>query len=174
VGGRGAVAIFFFITGFVNSLSTVKNTRADNFAAGFKNLSRASFTRLGQLVFPTSIAIFITWLLCGLGAFSLAERADSDWIASVSHLPTDGFLESLPRLCGNLILFWHTGRNDYDDTHWTLPHFLVASFRIYVVVLALALVARRYWYCITILLYLYAWLLSDSKFGFYLTSMIDT
>jgi hypothetical protein len=163
VGGRAAVAMFFFITGFVNSINSLKHARADNTTASLKSLSRSAFTRSGRLVFPTTAAIFVAWLFCQLGAFNFTARADADWISGGWHAP-DGFRLGFRKLVRTAIVFWNTGSNEYDGTHWTLRFFLSGSFQVYLALLALTFVKRRFWYLITVSLYLYNWLIGDCKF----------
>ncbi|EZF34841.1 hypothetical protein TMEN_3813 [Trichophyton mentagrophytes] len=165
VGGRGSVAIFFIITGFVNSINPVKNARADNTYVGLTNLARSTFTRSGRLMVPTAIATVIAWALCQMGAFSMAQRADASWIRATSPAPSATFGEAVTNLIWNLVYFWHTGASVYDGTHWTLKFFLSASFRTYLTLLALTLVKRRYWYAVTGLLWAYAWLVNDHLVG---------
>ncbi|EEQ32404.1 hypothetical protein McanMca71_007428 [Microsporum canis] len=165
VGGRGSVAIFFIITGFVNSINPVKNARADNTYVGLTNLARSTFTRSGRLMVPTAIATTIAWALCHMGAFSISQRADASWIRATTPAPSTGFAEAFGNLLKTLVFFWHTGASVYDGTHWTLKFFLSGSFRTYLTLLALTLVKRRYWYIVTALLWAYAWLVNDHLVG---------
>ncbi|KAK2863671.1 hypothetical protein FQN49_004103 [Arthroderma sp. PD_2] len=165
VGGRGSVAIFFIITGFVNSINPVKNARADNTYVGLTNLAKSTFTRSGRLMVPTAIATTIAWALCHMGAFSIAQRADASWIRATSPAQSANFAEAFGNLIKTLVFFWHTGSSVYDGTHWTLKFFLSGSFRTYLTLLALTLVKRRYWYMVTGLLWGYAWLVNDHLVG---------
>ncbi|KAI1954020.1 hypothetical protein LOZ57_000364 [Ophidiomyces ophidiicola] len=164
MGGRGAVALFFVITGFVNSLSTVKSARAANTHAALTGLARSSFTRSGRLVLPTSSATVIAWFLTQIGAFQLAKRVDAGWIRNVGHDP-DPFAVSLLKLLRSVTIYWSSGGGEYDATHWPLPFFLHGSFRIYVALLAMILVAPRYWWLITSFLYVFSWVSSDYLIG---------
>ncbi|KAI5305414.1 hypothetical protein KEM56_004514, partial [Ascosphaera pollenicola] len=129
VSGRAAVAIFFLITGFVNSLNPVKNARAGNTAVGLKNLARSTFTRSGRLVVPTTVATLIGWALAEMGVFKMAARSDSWWIQGVAEPPDPTFKASVIHLIKTLVLSWNDGRTDFDKTHWTLVFFLKGSMR---------------------------------------------
>ncbi|OJD10658.1 hypothetical protein ACJ73_09733 [Blastomyces percursus] len=165
VGGRGAVAIFFIITGFVNSLNPVKNARANNTSVALVNLARSTFTRSGRLVLPTSIAVCIAWFLAQLGAFHMASRVDAGWIRLQAHPPDASWGQALIKLFRALTLFWHTGPGEYDGTHWTLVYFLQGSFRVYLALLAMMLLQTRYWRLITGFLYVWCWSTGDYIVG---------
>ncbi|KKZ59979.1 hypothetical protein EMCG_00821 [[Emmonsia] crescens] len=165
VGGRAAVAIFFIITGFVNSLNPVKNARANNTSVALVNLARSSFTRSGRLVLPTSIATCIAWLLAQLGAFNMASRIDAHWIRAGAHPPDASFGEALLKLFRALTLFWHSAPSEYDGTHWTLVYFLQGSFRVYLALLAMMLLTTRYWRLVTAFLYVWCWSIGDYIVG---------
>ncbi|EEP78445.1 predicted protein [Uncinocarpus reesii 1704] len=164
VGGRGAVAVFFIITGFVNSINPVKNARNNNTQVALTNLARSAFTRSGRLVLPTSIATIIGWFLCQIGAFKLAKRTDAGWISVGGH-DIDPFGVSLMKLLRSLTLFWHSGGGEYDGTNWTLVYFLQGSFRVYLALLAMTLLTPRFWRIITAFLYAYAWVTGDYLVG---------
>lgn len=162
VGERGAVAIFFIITGFVNSLTPLREARADNIAASLKNLSRSTFIRSGRLVLPTSIATIVSFLFCQLGAYKMAARIDAPWISWGALFP-DELGVALDKLCRALVLFWSNGAHAYDGVYWTLRWFLTGSFQVYLALLAMAFVTKRSSYFITLFLYFYAWYTGDCK-----------
>ncbi|EEH03705.1 conserved hypothetical protein [Histoplasma capsulatum G186AR] len=165
VGGRGAVAIFFIITGFVNSLNPVKNSRNNNTSVALVNLARSTFTRSGRLVLPTSIAICIAWFLAQMGAFHMASRVNATWIRVQAHPPDSSWGEALIKLFRALTLYWNTGPGEYDGTHWTLVYFLQGSFRIYLALLAMMLLKTRYWRLVTLFLYVWCWSIGDYIVG---------
>ncbi|OAX84013.1 hypothetical protein ACJ72_01629 [Emergomyces africanus] len=162
VGGRAAVAIFFIITGFVNSLNPIKNARANNTSVALSNLARSTFTRSGRLVMPTAVATCIAWLLAQLDAFHMASRIDAGWIQGGAHA---SFSEALLKLLRALTLFWHSGPGEYDATHWTLVYFLQGSFRVYLALLAMMLLTTRYWRVVTTFLYIWCWCIGDYIVG---------
>ncbi|PGH04129.1 hypothetical protein GX51_03636 [Blastomyces parvus] len=165
VGGRGAVAIFFIITGFVNSLNPIKNARSNNTSVALVNLARSTFTRSGRLVMPTSVAVCIAWFLAQLGAFHMASRVDASWIRLQAHPPDPTWGQALFKLFRALTLFWHSGPGEYDGTHWTLVYFLQGSFRVYLALLAMMLLKTGYWRLITAFLYIWCWSTGDYIVG---------
>lgn len=165
VSGRAAVAIFFFITGFVNSLNPVKNARAGNTSVGLKNLARSTFTRSGRLVVPTTAATLIGWVLAETGVFSMAARSDSWWIQGVAEPPDPTFGAAVLHLLKTLVLSWDNGKMDFDKTHWTLVFFLKGSMRVYLALLAMTLLSKRSWYIITLFLYTYSWCTGDCMYS---------
>lgn len=162
MGGRGAVAVFFIITGYVTALGPTKRFAAGDTANSLRLLCRSCFSRTGRLVFPTSIAVIITWMLSQLGAFRIGGRIDAYWIKAGCNF-NDSFLESLPPLFRQLTVFWKTSDRYYDATHWSLPWFLTAAFRVYVILQATALVKRRARYAIIVGLWVYGWMTEDCK-----------
>jgi hypothetical protein len=128
------------------------------------NLAKSTFTRSGRLVVPTSVAIFIAWLLCQLGAFQLAKRTDAEWIRAGGRDPDGPLWNSLVQLARALVLFWNSGAGVYDATHWTLVYFLQGSFRVYLALLATTLATIKYRRYITVFLYLYSWCTGDCEF----------
>lgn len=163
VSGRAAVAVFFIITGYVNSLNPVKNFRANNATPSLQNMSRSSFTRTGRLFFPDAIAVLISWACSQLGLYHMGTRIDCRWYRD-SSIFDDSFRGSLYHLWDNLTLFWHTSESYYDGYHWTMAYILLASFRVYLVLLVLAFVRRRFWYAATAFLYWYAWRIEDCEY----------
>ena len=162
VSGRAAVAIFFIVTGLVNSLNPIKNSQTGNADLALSNLAKSTFARAGRLIIPTNIAVFIAWLLCQLGAFEIARYADADWIRGGVPDLGGSVWASLVQLVRVLVLPWGGG-NEYDVTHWPLVYFLQGSFRVYLVLLATVLVTPRYQWFITISLYIFAWCTADCE-----------
>jgi hypothetical protein len=164
VGGRAAVAIFFFVMGYVNALNPLKGAYAGNTDLVLSNIARSCFTRTVRLVVPTGIATFVAWLFCQFGAFRLATRTDSVWIRMVSHNPDPTVRAALDGLLRSVTLFWHKGANRYDPVHWTLIFFLRGSMQIYLTLLATAMVRKNWRWAIVVLLYMYSWCTGDCKF----------
>jgi len=157
-GGRAAICLFFIITGYVNSLSTIKKTRLNNDPElSLIALSKSTFTRAGKLVIPTNAAICFSWLVCQLNLYRVASLIDSSWIRDKAYPPGPTFAKSIIRLLRNLTLFWHAGISEYDPTHWTIPFFLKGSMLVYLVLLATRFTKPKATKFILILLYCWAW-----------------
>jgi hypothetical protein len=157
VGGRTAISLFFIITGYVNSLSTIKHVGNGDNELALTNLSKSTFTRIGRLVLPTDVAVAAAWLVSQLNLHRLAGRVDAYWISAGAHEPVTGFLDAVGRLVRNITLFWHFGVSEYDGTFWTIPFFVKGSMLVYIVLLATAMMSPRYKKLALIFLYLYAW-----------------
>jgi peptidoglycan/LPS O-acetylase OafA/YrhL len=54
--GSTWVAVFFVLTGYVNCLKPIANSRAGEYTNLFTDLSKAAFKRTGRLVLPTTCA----------------------------------------------------------------------------------------------------------------------
>ncbi|PGH27360.1 hypothetical protein AJ80_00838 [Polytolypa hystricis UAMH7299] len=165
VAGRAAVAMFFILTGYVNSLNPIKNSTNGNFELALSNLAKSTFTRSGRLVFPTNVAAFVAWLFCQVGASNLARRVDSPWIRMVTKEPGPTFWQAIKKLMVNLTFFWHNGDGTYDPTHWSIVYFLQGSMRLYLVLLATMLVKTKWRMAVVAALYIFGWCTSDYIMG---------
>ncbi|KAL1957345.1 hypothetical protein VTO42DRAFT_6134 [Malbranchea cinnamomea] len=164
IGGRGAVATFFIITGYVNSLNPIKNYRADNVGPSLIHMSKSTFTRVGRLVLPTMIATTLSWFCSRIGLYNVGMRIDNRWYRDTSTF-RESFWESLVQLFNNYTIFWYHGHPRYDPYHWTMAYILLASFRVYMVLMFLAFLRRRYMYLVVIFLYWFAWRNEDYYIG---------
>lgn len=152
-----AVALFFLITGYVNSFSTRKHIRNGDTSFALLNLSKSTFTRTGRLVAPTNAALFMGWIVCQLHGYRLAAQTDSFWIRVGAVPPGPTFGSAIWGLLQNLTLFWHGGVGLYDHTYWTIPFFVKGSMLVYLTLLGTTLTQPRYTKLIIIFLYLFAW-----------------
>lgn len=157
VGGRMAVALFFLITGYVNSFNTRKHIRNGDASFALLNLSKNTFNRTGRLVVPTNVALFMGWVVCQLHGYRLAALTDSFWIRVGAVPPGPTFGTAVGGLLQNLTLFWHGGVGIYDHTYWTIPFFMKGSMLVYLTLLGTSLTQPRYTRLIIIFLYLFAW-----------------
>ncbi|CAI7631232.1 unnamed protein product [Penicillium pancosmium] len=157
VSGRSALALFFIITGYVNSFRAIKETREGDMEGVLTNISRNTIGRIGKLIVPTNAAILSSWLVCQLNGHRIARVVESAWIQRVSCAPGPSFGASVEKLLRNLTLFWHDGQSPYDGTYWTIPFFLQGSMIVYLTLLATTFARPRYTKGIIIFLYLYSW-----------------
>ncbi|KAJ5681657.1 uncharacterized protein N7477_001597 [Penicillium maclennaniae] len=158
VAGRFAVALFFLLTGYVNSFNSRKHIRNGDTTFALQRLARSTLTRTGRLVVPTNTAILMVWLICQLNGFQIASQVDAGWIrGSGTQSPGPTFFGAIDGLLRNLILFWHSGTTDYDHTYWTIPFFLKGSMLVYTTLLGTTYTRPKYTKLILIFLYLFAW-----------------
>lgn len=163
VGGRSAVAMFFLITGYVNSLGPLSKIRNGDVDGAYSNIARSALARSGRLILPTMIATFITWLFAQLNAYQLAQHVDAIWIKQGWH-PADGSI--LGALCGLARAetgTWTSGWNEYDGTQWTLILFLEGSMMVYMTMMVATLVTPRARVTIFGVLYVYGWLCAKGQ-----------
>ncbi|KAI9748487.1 MAG: hypothetical protein M4579_007209 [Chaenotheca gracillima] len=158
VGGRSAVAIFFLVTGYVNSMGPIKRARAGNTDAALNGLSRSALSRTGRLVLPASLSTFISWLFCHTGVYTLAKRADAPWIRQGAPPAHPTVYGATYDLIWSEIRTWAYGENEYDGTQWTLILFLEGSMIVYTTLLATVHVKPAYRKGILIGLYIYSWI----------------
>ncbi|KAI2079669.1 hypothetical protein LOZ36_006667 [Ophidiomyces ophidiicola] len=161
VGGRPAVAVFFLVTGFVNSMGPMKHFANGNTTVALPNLARSAFMRSARLVLPTNAAALVAWVICQLGGFNLARVVESDWVRGVANPPGPTLWEAIKGLCWNMTLFWNNGVGSYDPTHWAVVFFLKGSMRIYLTLLATSMVKTRWRVLIILALHSFCWWTGD-------------
>ncbi|OCK88142.1 uncharacterized protein K441DRAFT_690744 [Cenococcum geophilum 1.58] len=157
VGGRSAVALFFLITGYVNSIGPIGKSRAGNTEAAFTGIARSALARSGRLVLPTLIATLFSWFLANTNAYHMTKHVDSTWIRQGWHRQEPTVWAALKSLFRAEVETWTNGWDEYDGTQWTLRLFLEGSMMVYMTMLATILVTPRARKLVFVLLYLYSW-----------------
>ncbi|KAF2819732.1 hypothetical protein CC86DRAFT_127152 [Ophiobolus disseminans] len=157
VGGRSAVAIFFLVTGYVNSIGPISKSRAGNHDTAFMGIARSALARSGRLILPTMAATFITWTLANTNAYHMTKHVDSTWIRQGWHRQEPTMWEALMSLVKAETETWTIGWNDYDGTQWTLHLFLEGSMLVYTTMFATVMVKPKARMLIYGVLYLYFW-----------------
>ncbi|KAF2436150.1 hypothetical protein EJ08DRAFT_228113 [Tothia fuscella] len=159
VSGRTAVALFFIITGYVNSIGPLSKANAGNYEGAFASTARSALARTGRLILPVALATVISWALANVGAYSMAEFADSTWIKQGHHPPAatwfDAFLSLTKAEIGTWTEVWN---ENYDGTQWTLVLFLEGSMLVYLTILSTTLVTPKARKIIFVAVYVYGWL----------------
>jgi hypothetical protein len=163
VGGRSAVAIFFLVTGYVNSIGPISKARAGNHDAAFTGIARSALARSGRLVLPTMAATFITWFLANTNAYHMTKHVDSTWIRQGWHRQEPTLWAAFRSLIKAETETWTIGWNDYDGTQWTLHLFLEGSMLVYIVMFATILVKPKARLIIYAALYVYFWQLGEGE-----------
>jgi hypothetical protein len=159
VSGRTAVAIFFLITGYVNSIGPLSKACTGDYEAAFASIARSALARSGKLVLPVALATTISWALANVGAYQMAEFVDSVWIKQGHHPPAatlgDAFLSLVRAQIGTWTEVWN---ENYDGTQWTLILFLEGSMLVYLTVFSTILVTSKARKFIFAAVYIYGWL----------------
>lgn len=163
VGGRAAVAFFFLITGYVNSIGPIGRSRAGNTDAAFSGIARSALARSGRLVLPTAIATAVTWFFANVNAYHMTKHVDSTWIRQGWHGQEPGLWTALKSLAKAEIETWTIGWNEYDGTQWTLHLFLAGSMLVYMTMLATIKTTPKARMLVYGVLYLYFWQLGEGR-----------
>ncbi|KAF2195334.1 hypothetical protein K469DRAFT_698913 [Zopfia rhizophila CBS 207.26] len=161
VGGRSAVALFFLITGYVNSIGPIGKSRAGNTDAAFSGIARSALARSGRLVLPTMIATMFSWFLANTNAYHMTKHVDSTWIRQGWHRQEPTMWQAIKTLVRAEVETWTIGWDDYDGTQWTLHLFLEGSMLVYMTMFATVLVKPKARIFIFAMLYLYFWQLGE-------------
>ncbi|KAL5412843.1 hypothetical protein PMIN04_009673 [Paraphaeosphaeria minitans] len=161
VGGRSAVALFFLITGYVNSIGPIGRSRAGNTDAAFHGIAKSALARSGRLILPTIIATALTWFMANINAYHMTKHVDSTWIRQGWHRQEPTLGAALGSLFKAEVDTWTVGWDEYDGTQWTLHLFLEGSMLVYMTMFATVLVKPKARYIIYAVLYLYFWQLGE-------------
>ena len=161
--GRASVAIFAILSGYVNALKPIKQTRSGNIDAALSGIAKSAFRRTGRFVIPAVIATTLSWLVCQFGGYRLAKTVDSAWIRDTSPVPSPSFATALSDLFYNIITTWTDGGNEYDRIQWTLTYLLRGSMLVYLTMFATAYVQPRYRIFVYSVMYMFYWKSGDGK-----------
>jgi hypothetical protein len=159
VSGRTAVALFFIITGYVNSIGPLSKASAGDYESALRGIAKSALARIGKLVLPVALATTISWLLANMGAYQMAEQVDSLWIRQGHHPPAASWCDAWSSLLKAQVGTW-TGvwNENYDGTQWTLILFLEGSMMVYLTTFSTILVTSRTRRFILGAIYIYGWL----------------
>ncbi|KAJ9648832.1 hypothetical protein H2201_005092 [Coniosporium apollinis] len=169
--GRGAVALFLLITGYVNAIGPISKSRAGNADAAFVSIARSALARTGRLVLPTAIATLISWFLANVNAYHMTMHVDATWIRQGWHRQEPTVWAAVTSLVHAQISTWTTGWNEYDGTQWSLIYFLIGSMIVYMTMVATVLVTPRARKVVYVVLFSYAWMSGQDLAQSALTSM---
>jgi peptidoglycan/LPS O-acetylase OafA/YrhL len=159
VSGRTAVALFFIITGYVNSIGPLAKASMGDYESMSSGIAKSALTRTGKLVLPVALATTISWLLANMGAYQMAGQVDSLWIRQGYHPPAASWRDACLSLLKAQIGTWTEVWNEnYDGTQWTLILFLEGSMMVYLTILSTAMIDSRTRKVIIAMIYLYGWL----------------
>ncbi|KAJ5416950.1 uncharacterized protein N7487_000500 [Penicillium crustosum] len=142
--GRLGVTIFAFLTGYVCALKPLKLSRAGDTTGAFETIAKSAFRRPPRLIFPATIALFISWIVAQFGGFIVANRSDCWWCRYAAPDLADSFWKELLRLPMNFLSTWTTGYMAYDDHQWALLPLLCSSMLVFLVLSATMFVKFRY------------------------------
>ncbi|KAF2661841.1 hypothetical protein K491DRAFT_673758 [Lophiostoma macrostomum CBS 122681] len=157
VGGRSAVALFFLITGYVNSIGPIGKSRAGNNDAAFTGIARSALARSGRLVLPTMVATVISWFLANINAYHMTKHVDSTWIRQGWHRQEPSLWAAFRSLFKAEVETWTIGWDEYDGTQWTLHLFLEGSMLVYMTMFATVMVKPKARFIVYAFLYMYYW-----------------
>ncbi|KAL8742440.1 MAG: hypothetical protein Q9190_005076 [Brigantiaea leucoxantha] len=164
--GRASVAVFALVTGYVNSLSAMKKSRAGDADAALAGVAKSAFRRTGRFMIPAVVATTISWLMCQFGAYKVAKAADSMWIRDTSPSPSPSFALAFYDLFKNLGTTWIDGFNAYDRIQWTLTYLLKGSMMTYLTLFATVYVKPKWRMFIIACLFYFKWKSGDALVGF--------
>ncbi|RAR06343.1 transferase [Stemphylium lycopersici] len=155
VGGRSAVALFFLVTGYVNSIGPISKSRSGNHDAAFLGIARSALARSGRLILPTMAATTVSWLMAQTNAYHMTKHVDAQWIRQGWHRQEPSLWKAITSLFNAQVETWVTGWDEYDGTQWTLHLFLEGAFLVYTTMLATVLVKPKARFMIYAVMYAY-------------------
>ena len=161
--GNAAVAIFFILLGFVNSIKTIQLSRAGYAQDATAALGTAVIRRTGRLVFPAVAMTVASWLCCQSGLYDLARRTDAYWLQLTSAAPSETWLDAIKSLGWEIVTTWVFASNAYDQPQWALLFLFQGSLYIYLVLLATAHATPTFRLATEVFLYIWSCVSDDSK-----------
>ncbi|CAK7213322.1 hypothetical protein SBRCBS47491_001766 [Sporothrix bragantina] len=153
------------VTGYVCALKPLRLSRQGQQDVALKSMGKSALRRSPRLILPATIATFLTWLACELGAYHTAAHCDSWWIKETGPKPIANFWHAVRSLINNVIGTFTYGGNQYDANQWTMLPLLLGSFWVYMFILATAYVRPRYRMMLSMCMWLYFILANDPMFG---------
>ena len=163
ISGRASLSFFFLLTGFVNSLSFLKQTRAGNPDAALAGLAKSSFRRIGRMVLPATAATIVSWALCQMGLFQAARKGEINWFRDISPSPSLSFSQAIWDLMYNIYNTWGSSKNDFDKVQWNLSFLLKGSFIVYTILLMTTYVTPNSRKMVLFSYYVFSWMNGDGK-----------
>ncbi|KAF2398968.1 hypothetical protein EJ06DRAFT_543676 [Trichodelitschia bisporula] len=135
--GPAWVALFFVLSGFVLSLKPLRQAKGLDPEAALMGLNAAAFRRIWRLVLPAAAATVVSWAVCQVGGYEVANASDSYWIRDTAAVRTPGFFTPVRKLVGAITQTWSLyPANAYDQPQWALMYLLQGSFYVFMVLTA--------------------------------------
>lgn len=157
VSGRSAVALFFLITGYVNSIGPISRAKSGNTEDAFARISHSAFARSARLILPTMFATFFSWFVANVNGYRFIRHVDATWIRQGYYGPSPNLGAALASLIRYNMETWTTGWNPYDGTQWTVIMFIEAAMYVYLTMVSTMLITPKARRIVFAILYVYGW-----------------
>lgn len=134
--GPAWVALFFILSGFVNSLKPIKLAKAGNVEAALVNLAVSSYKRSFRLFLPATAATVISWFFCQFGVYEIARMSDAYWLYVTTPEPSESWAVAFRDLVLGIRRTWvYNPDNPYDQPQWALLYLLQGSMFVFTILL---------------------------------------
>lgn len=156
--GPAWVALFFILSGLVNSLKPVKLARAGNVEPALSNLAVSSFRRSFRLFLPATAATVLSWFITQFGAYETAKHSDAYWLYTTSPSPSSSWGTAVEDLVRAIRTTWlYNPENPYDQPQWALFYLLQGSMFVFCALLV-TINLTPLWRTLTLILcYFWSW-----------------
>ncbi|KIW04294.1 uncharacterized protein PV09_04590 [Verruconis gallopava] len=134
--GSPWVSVFLVLTGFVNALKPIKQTRAGHVDAALSDLASSCFRRSLRLMLPCTIATFLAWILAETGGFQTGRMVMSHWLVTTCAKPSGGLWLAIGTLFRAIMDTWSWNNNEIERNQWAMLYFLKGAMAVYVFLLA--------------------------------------
>ena len=156
--GPAWVALFFILSGFVNSLKAIKLARAGNIEPALSNLAVSSFRRSFRLFLPATAATVLSWFVTQFGAYETARLSDAYWLYTTSPRPSSSWGTAVEDLVRAIRTTWlYNPDNPYDQPQWALFYLLQGSMFVFCALLVTINLTPRWRTLALILSYFWSW-----------------
>ncbi|PMD42353.1 acyltransferas-like protein [Hyaloscypha variabilis F] len=163
--GRIGVAIFALVTGYVCALKPIRQVRGGDRNGMFNSVAKSAFRRVPRLILPTVIATILSWFICQLGFYRVAQKADSWWLNFSAPGMSPNIGRAIYSLLLELITTWTKGWNNYDHHTWTMLPLLKSSMLVFTFLISTAYCQTRYRMMVALALFVYFYASNESTFG---------
>ena len=116
------VSIFFLLSGYMCTIKLLRLLRDVKPDEARRVVASSAFRRTPRLMIPASAITIFSWILTQVGAFAVAQKAESDWIKRTTPPRVSGFIASVASLVRNLVNVPASSRTYYSSSiHGQLP-----------------------------------------------------
>jgi peptidoglycan/LPS O-acetylase OafA/YrhL len=166
-GGHFAVAIFFFLSGYVLSLKPLSLIHAGQYVTLGENVSSALFRRWLRLMMPIFITTFISMVVCHVLDFKVPFHREKTLYDEIWQWYLD---------IKNFTFIFTTGDGYnflYNPHSWSIPIEMRGSIGIYTTLMAVSRLTRRNRLIVFgVLIWYYMWVADGAYFAMFTGGML--
>ncbi|KAG8534304.1 uncharacterized protein KY384_001148 [Bacidia gigantensis] len=165
--GHGWLSLFFLLIGFVNSYKPIKLARRGEIPAALTGLNSSAFRRTWRFVLPPMLATVIAWALVNVGMLEFCRSIKNEWLNTTTPGRSGSFPEAIKNLFYAIYSMWAGVDFYYEKNLWVMRDLLMASFYVYLVLLATIRCSPKCRMTVFFGLYAFEWCRHESESSFF-------